>query len=153
AGEAKNTYGTGSFLLQHTGDTPAESRFGLLATAAAAPSGERAYALEGSVAVTGAAVQWLRDGLGLVATAAETEPLARSVPDAGGVYFVPAFSGLFAPHWDMTARGTIVGLTRFANRAHLVRATLEAIAFQSRDVLEARTSDSGRPSASRKVDG
>ncbi len=153
AGEAKNTYGTGSFLLQHTGDAPSTSRFGLLATAAAAPSGERAYALEGSVAVTGSAVQWLRDGLGLVATAAETEPLARSVPDAGGVYFVPAFSGLFAPHWDMSARGTIVGLTRFATRAHLVRATLEAIAFQSREVLEAMTSDSGRSPESLKVDG
>jgi glycerol kinase len=103
--------------------------------------------------VTGSAVQWLRDGLGLVATAAETEPLARSVPDAGGVYFVPAFSGLFAPHWDMTARGTIVGLTRFATRAHLVRATLEAIAFQSREVLEAMALDSGRPPESLKVDG
>ena len=153
AGEAKNTYGTGSFLLQHTGDTPIVSRFGLLTTAAAAQSGQRAYALEGSVAVTGSAVQWLRDGLGLVATAAETEPIAGSVPDAGGVYFVPAFSGLFAPHWDMTARGTIVGLTRFATRAHLVRATLEAIAFQSREVLEAMASDSGRPPESLKVDG
>jgi glycerol kinase len=153
AGEAKNTYGTGSFLLQHTGDTPSVSRFGLLSTAAAAPHGQRAYALEGSVAVTGSAVQWLRDGLGLVATAAESEPLARSVPDAGGVYFVPAFSGLFAPHWDMSARGTIVGLTRFATRAHIVRATLEAIAFQSREVLEAMASDSGRPPESLKVDG
>ncbi|HKA37258.1 MAG TPA: glycerol kinase GlpK [Thermoanaerobaculia bacterium] len=152
-GEAKNTYGTGSFLLQHTGAAPARSRHGLLSTAAAASPGQRAYALEGSVAVTGAAVQWLRDGLGLVATAAETEPLARSVPDAGGVYFVPAFSGLFAPHWDMSARGTIVGLTRFATRAHLVRATLEAIAFQSREVLEAMASDSGRPTESLKVDG
>lgn len=152
-GEAKNTYGTGSFLLQHTGDALPESRFGLLATAAAAPSGERAYALEGSVAVTGSAVQWLRDGLGLVETAAETEPVARSVPDTGGVYFVPAFSGLFAPHWDMSARGTIVGLTRFASRAHLVRATLEAIAFQSREVLEAMESDSGRQPGSLKADG
>jgi len=153
AGEAKNTYGTGSFLLQHTGGAPSDSRHGLLSTAAAAPPQERAYALEGSVAVTGSAVQWLRDGLGLVATAAETEPVARSVSDAGGVYFVPAFSGLFAPHWDMTARGTIVGLTRFATRAHLVRATLEAIAFQSREVLEAMASDSGRPTDSLKVDG
>jgi glycerol kinase len=153
AGEAKNTYGTGSFLLQHTGEASIASRFGLLTTAAAAPSRERAYALEGSVAVTGSAVQWLRDGLGLVATASETEPIARSVPDAGGVYFVPAFSGLFAPHWDMTARGTIVGLTRFATRAHLVRATLEAIAFQSREVLEAMASDSGRLPESLKVDG
>ncbi len=152
-GDAKNTYGTGSFLLQHAGEAPIASRYGLLATAAGAPSGSRAYALEGSVAVTGSAVQWLRDGLGMIANAAETEPLARSVPDTGGVYFVPAFSGLFAPHWDMTARGAIVGLTRFATRAHLVRATLEAIAFQSREVLEAMLSDTGRVPAELKVDG
>ena len=101
--------------------------------------------------MTGSAVQWLRDGLGIIATAAETEPLARSVPDAGGVYFVPAFSGLFAPHWDMTARGTIVGLTRFATRAHLVRATLEAIAFQSREVLEAMAS--ARPIVCTNIEG
>ena len=115
AGEAKNTYGTGSFLLEHVGGKPVASSFGLLATAACAGPGEPAYALEGSVAVSGAAVQWLRDSLGLIASAAETESIAASVPDAGGVYFVPAFSGLFAPHWDMQARGAIVGLTRFAH--------------------------------------
>ncbi len=153
AGEAKNTYGTGSFLLQHTGESPVMSRHGLLTTAAASRPGARAYALEGSVAVTGSAVQWLRDGLGLIGAAAETEPLARSVPDSGGVYFVPAFSGLFAPHWDMSARGTIVGLTRFATRAHLVRATLESIAYQSREVLDAMEADSGLAAESLKVDG
>ena len=129
------------------------SRHGLLVTAAAAPAGGRAYALEGSVAVTGSAVQWLRDGLGIIHDAAETEAIARSVPDSGGVYFVPAFSGLFAPHWDMSARGTIVGLTRFATRAHLVRATLEAIAFQSREVLDAMAADCGLAPAALKVDG
>jgi glycerol kinase len=152
-GNAKNTYGTGSFLLQHVGEAPVTSRHGLLVTAAAAPAGGRAYALEGSVAVTGSAVQWLRDGLGVIHDAAETEAIARSVPDSGGVYFVPAFSGLFAPHWDMTARGAIVGLTRFATRSHLVRATLEAIAFQSREVLDAMASDSGLAPAALKVDG
>ncbi|MEO8432480.1 MAG: glycerol kinase GlpK [Acidobacteriota bacterium] len=153
AGEAKNTYGSGSFLLQHTGAAPVASRHGLLATAAAARRGERAYALEGSVAVSGSAVQWLRDGLGVIDTAAQTETLARSVSDSGGVYFVPAFSGLFAPHWDMSARGTIVGLTRFATRAHLVRATLESMAYQSREVLDAMAADSGLPAACLKVDG
>ena len=153
AGEAKNTYGTGSFLLEHVGDKPVASSFGLLSTAACAGPGEPAYALEGSVAVSGAAVQWLRDSLGLIASAAETESIATSVPDAGGVYFVPAFSGLFAPHWDMQARGAIVGLTRFAERAHLVRATLEAICFQSREVAEAMAADSGKPLSVLKVDG
>ena len=103
--------------------------------------------------MTGSAVQWLRDGLQMIANASETEPLARSVPDSGGVYFVPAFSGLFAPHWDMSARGTVVGLTRFATRAHLVRATLEAIAFQSREVLDAMTADGGWTPGALKVDG
>jgi len=153
AGDLKNTYGTGSFLLQHTGESPAVSRHGLLSTAAAAPAGSRAYALEGSVAVTGAAVQWLRDELGIIENAAETEALARSVEDSGGVFFVPAFSGLFAPHWDMSARGVIVGLTRFATRAHLVRATLEAIAFQSREVVAAMAQDCGRTPDRLKVDG
>ncbi len=153
AGAAKNTYGTGSFLLQHTGEIPAASVSGLLATAAGAGGQERAYALEGSVAVTGSAVQWLRDNLGLIASAAETESIAGEVPDSGGVYFVPAFSGLFAPHWDMRARGAIVGLTRFATRAHLVRATLEAICFQSREVADAMAADCGRPLQSIKVDG
>ncbi len=152
-GEAKNTYGTGSFLLEHVGDRPAASAAGLLATAAASGDGARAYALEGSVAISGAAVQWLRDGLGLIAAADETEAIAASVPDAGGVYFVPAFSGLFAPYWDMRARGAIVGLTRFASRAHLVRATREAIAFQTRDVADAMASDGGHPLSALKADG
>ena len=153
AGEAKNTYGTGSFLLEHVGQSPVPSSFGLLSTAACAGPGERAYALEGSVAVSGAAVQWLRDNLGLIGTAAESEEIAASVPDSGGVYFVPAFSGLFAPHWDMRARGAIVGLTRYANRAHLVRATLESICFQSREVADAMAADSGKPFTVLKVDG
>ena len=156
-GEAKNTYGTGSFLLQHVGGAPARSAHGLLATAAYALDGrgraERAYALEGAIAITGAAVQWLRDNLGLIGSAAETEALARQVPDAGGIYFVPAFSGLFAPHWDMRARGAIVGLTRYVTKAHLVRATLEAICFQSREVLDAMAADSGQPVGILKVDG
>jgi glycerol kinase len=152
-GDAKNTYGTGSFLLQHVGGRPARSAHGLLATAAYTLPDARAYALEGSVAVTGAAVQWLRDNLGLIADAAETETIARQVPDAGGVYFVPAFSGLFAPYWDMRARGAILGLTRFVTRAHLVRATLEAICFQSREVLDAMVADSRRAVTALKVDG
>lgn len=152
-GEAKNTYGTGSFLLQHVGARPARSTHGLLSTAAYALPRERAYALEGSVAVTGAAVQWLRDNLGLISNAAETEAIARQVPDAGGVFFVPAFSGLFAPYWDMRARGAIVGLTRYVTKAHLVRATLEAICFQCREVLDAMVADSGRAVTVLKVDG
>jgi glycerol kinase len=153
AGEAKNTYGTGSFLLAHVGEKPAASSCGLLSTAACARPGGRAYALEGSVAVSGAAVQWLRDNLGLIGSAAETEAIAGSVPDSGGVYFVPAFSGLFAPYWDMTARGAIVGLTHQASRAHLVRATLEAICYQSREVADAMAADSGRTFTGLKVDG
>ncbi len=168
-GEAKNTYGTGSFLLQHVGGTPVHSTRGLLATAAyvlrsphdlertaehpIGPCSGCAYALEGSVAITGAAVQWLRDNLGIISNAAETEAIAQQVPDAGGIYFVPAFSGLFAPHWDMSARGAIVGLTRFVTKAHLVRATLEAICFQSREVLDAMVADSERAVSVLKVDG
>ncbi len=152
-GEAKNTYGTGSFLLQHAGAAPVRSTRGLLGTVAYDLVGGRAYALEGSVAITGAAVQWLRDNLGLISSAAETEAIAAQVPDAGGIYFVPAFSGLFAPHWDMSARGAIVGLTRFVTKAHLVRATLEAICFQSREVLDAMVADSGRAVSVLKVDG
>jgi glycerol kinase len=157
-GEAKNTYGTGSFLLQHVGASPARSTRGLLGTAAYVFDGRagqsaRAYALEGSIAITGAAVQWLRDNLGLIASAAETEAVAQQVPDAGGIYFVPAFSGLFAPYWDMRARGAIVGLTRFVTKAHLVRATLEAICFQSREVLDAMVADSGQAVSVLKVDG
>ena len=152
-GEAKNTYGTGSFLLELVGDSPMPSACGLLATAACSGGMERAFALEGPVAITGAAVQWLRDGLGLIGTAAETESIARTVPDSGGVYFVPAFGGLFAPYWDMAARGAIVGLTHHATRAHLVRATLEAICFQCREVADAMARDSGRPLEALKVDG
>ncbi len=152
-GEAKNTYGTGCFMLLNTGAEPVPSTSGLLTTVAYGLPGEVAYALEGSIAIAGAAVQWLRDNLGLIEEAAETEPIARSVEDAGGIYFVPAFSGLFAPYWDMDARGVIVGLTRYANRAHLVRATLEAICYQTRDVLEAMQADSGIKLASLKVDG
>ncbi len=155
AGEAKNTYGTGSFLLMHTGPTPTPSRSGLLSTVAYQLGAEAPcqYALEGSIAITGAAIQWLRDNLGLLGSAAESEPVAASVPDAGGVYFVPAFSGLYAPHWDMDARGVIVGLTRYTNRAHLVRATLEAICYQAREVLEAMETDSGIRLQALKVDG
>ncbi len=153
-GEAKNTYGTGCFLLLNTGQAPVASSSGLLSTVAyGTEPGRCTYALEGSIAITGAAVQWLRDNLGLVRTAAETEEIARTVEDSGGVYFVPAFSGLFAPHWDMYARGAIVGLTRYANRAHLVRATLEAICYQTREVLEAMEADTGLKLSALKVDG
>ncbi len=153
-GEAKNTYGTGSFLLMHTGDRPVPSQSGLLSTVAyGLDSGVRAYALEGSIAVTGAAVQWLRDNLGIVQSAAETEAVAASVADNGGVYFVPAFSGLYAPYWDMYARGAILGLTRYATKAHLVRATLEAICYRSREVLEAMEADAGIELRALKVDG
>jgi glycerol kinase len=134
---AKNTYGTGAFLLVCTGDRLPSPARGVLATAACGPAGEPAYALEGSVFIAGAAVQWLRDGLGLIAAAAETEALARSVPDTGGVHFVPAFVGLGTPHWEAEARGTITGLTRGTSRAHLARAALEAMAFSSADLLAA----------------
>jgi len=152
-GDAKNTYGTGCFLLQHVGDAPVPSRSGLLSTAAYALPHRTAYALEGSIAVAGSAVQWLRDNLGLIGSAAETAEVAASVADTGGVYFVPAFSGLFAPHWDMRARGVIVGLTRYVTRAHLVRATLEAICYQTREVVEAMANDAGLPLSSLRVDG
>ncbi|MCD6518600.1 MAG: glycerol kinase GlpK [Anaerolineae bacterium] len=153
-GEAKNTYGTGSFLLMHTGERPIPSTRGLLTTVAYGfGPGQHAYALEGSIAITGAAIQWLRDNLGLIQDAAETETLAASVPDTGGVYFVPAFSGLFAPHWDMYARGAIVGLTRYTTKAHLVRATLEAICYRTREVIEAMEADSGIALQTLKVDG
>jgi glycerol kinase len=153
-GEAKNTYGTGCFTLLNTGDEIIPSQHGLLTTVAyATEPGVATYALEGSIAITGAAVQWLRDNLGIISNAAETEAIAATVEDAGGIYFVPAFSGLFAPHWDMYARGAIVGLTRYVNRAHLVRATLEAICYQSREVLEAMEADSGIQLEALKVDG
>ncbi|MGE5093450.1 MAG: glycerol kinase GlpK [Bacillota bacterium] len=136
-GMAKNTYGTGAFLLVHTGSERPDQREGLLTTIACGPRGEPAFALEGSVFVAGAAIQWLRDGLGLLASAAESEAMARSVPDTGGVHFVPAFVGLGTPHWEPEARGTITGLTRGTARAHLVRAALEAMAFGSADLLSA----------------
>jgi glycerol kinase len=152
-GQAKNTYGTGCFLLLNTGDRPVASRGGLLTTVAWQIGGRTTYALEGSVFIAGAVVQWLRDGLGLLRTAAESRALAESVPDTGGVYLVPAFVGLGAPYWDMYARGTIVGLTRGTSAAHLVRAALEAIAYQSRDVLDAMRAEAGVAVPALRVDG
>jgi glycerol kinase len=152
-GMAKNTYGTGCFLLAHTGVTPVPSGHGLLTTVAWRLGNETSFALEGSVFVAGAAVQWLRDELGLIATAAESEALATSVPDSGGAFVVPAFAGLGAPYWDASARGVIVGLTRGTTRAHLVRATLEAIAHQTADVVEAMAADRGAPLQTLRVDG
>jgi glycerol kinase len=154
AGEAKNTYGTGNFMLLNTGATPMLSRAGLLTTLCYKLGDEApVYALEGSVAVTGSAVQWLRDQLGIIQTAADVEALANTVPDNGGAYFVPAFSGLFAPYWRSDARGAIVGLSRFNTKGHLARATLEAICFQTRAVLDAMTIDSGVTLDVLKVDG
>jgi glycerol kinase len=153
SGLAKNTYGTGAFLLVYRGDQVPEPPEGVLATAACGPRGEPAYALEGSVFIAGAAVQWLRDGLGIIASAPESEALARSVPDTGGVSFVPAFVGLGTPHWEAEARGTIVGLTRGSSRAHLVRAALEAIAFSSAELLHAMMGAGGLDVAALRVDG
>jgi glycerol kinase len=152
-GDAKNTYGTGCFLLMNTGDTPVVSEHGLLTTIAWRFGGRTTYALEGSVFIAGAAMQWLRDGLGIIGTAAESQALAESVTDTGGVYFVPAFVGLGAPYWDMYARGAILGVTRGTSRAHIVRAALEAIAFQSRDVLEVMAIDAHLATGALKVDG
>jgi glycerol kinase len=152
-GRAKNTYGTGSFLLMNTGPSCPRSPSGLLSTIAWDLGGKLTYALEGSIFITGAAIQWLRDGLGIIDSVAESEALAMSAPDNGGVYFVPAFVGLGAPHWDMYARGTIVGLTGGTGRAHLARATLEAIAYQVRDVLAAMEADAERRVAVLRVDG
>lgn len=152
-GLAKNTYGTGAFLLLHTGARPVLSRHGLLTTIACGPRGEPAYALEGSIFVAGAAIQWLRDGLGLLRTAAESEALARALEDNDGVYFVPAFVGLGAPHWEPRARGTIVGLTRGTTRAHLARAALEAMAYATVDVVGAMVADAGAPLERLRVDG
>jgi len=153
-GEAKNTYGTGNFLLLNTGTELVRSEHGLLTTVCY-QFGEQPpiYALEGSIAVTGSAVQWLRDQLGIISGAAQSEALARQVEDNGGVYFVPAFSGLFAPYWRSDARGAIVGLSRFNTNAHLARATLESICYQSRDVAEAMEADSGVTLDVLKVDG
>lgn len=152
-GRAKNTYGTGCFLLMNTGDEIPRSESGLVTTVAWRREGRLQYALEGSIFVAGAAVQWLRDGLGFFAQASESEALARSVPDAGEVYLVPAFVGLGAPFWDETARGTLVGMTRGTTRAHITRATLEAIAYQTRDVVEAMARDCGIAPAVLRVDG
>jgi glycerol kinase len=153
-GEAKNTYGTGNFMLLNTGTELVRSKAGLLSTMCYKFGDEApVYALEGSIAVTGSAVQWLRDQLGIISGASETETLARQVADNGGVYFVPAFSGLFAPYWRSDARGAIVGLSRFNTNAHLARATLEAICYQSKDVADAMEKDSGVKLEVLKVDG
>jgi glycerol kinase len=153
-GDTKCTYGTGSFVLTNTGEHVTTSASGLLSTVAwQAPDGQRTYALEGAVFVTGAAVQWLRDGLGIIPSARESETLAGSVPDSGGVVFVPALTGLGAPDWDPYARGTIVGITRGTTAAHLARATLEAIAYQVRDVTSLIVADAEMSLTSLRVDG
>jgi glycerol kinase len=153
-GEAKNTYGTGCFMLMNMGEIPVPSTSGLLTTIAyKIGGGKPVYALEGSIAITGALVQWLRDNLGLIAASADVEALARTVEDSGGIYFVPAFSGLFAPYWRSDARGAIVGLTRFINKGHIARAALEATAYQTREVLDAMEKDSGVRLKALKVDG
>jgi glycerol kinase len=153
-GEAKNTYGTGNFVLLNTGTEKVMSQNGLLTTVCyKIGSNDPVYALEGSIAVTGSLVQWLRDNLGMIASAPEIESMASAVDDNGGCYFVPAFSGLFAPYWRSDARGAIVGLTRYVNKGHLARAVLEATAFQSREVIDAMNADSGVPLKSLKVDG
>jgi glycerol kinase len=153
AGLAKNTYGTGAFLLLNTGSEPVASQSGLLTTVACGPQGEPAYALEGSIFIAGAAVQWLRDGLGLIDSADETHDIAASIESNDGVYFVPAFVGLGAPHWEAEARGTIVGVTRGTTSAHMVRAALESIAYATNDVLRAMERDSGIPATELAVDG
>jgi len=152
-GMAKNTYGTGCFLLMNTGEKPAASRNRLLTTVAWQRGGKTAYALEGSVFIAGAAIQWLRDGLGIIERASDIDGLAGTVPDSGGVCFVPALSGLGAPYWDPHARGTIVGITRGTTRAHIARATLESIAFQSAELIEAMAGDSGIGLTELRVDG
>ncbi|KAI9103166.1 hypothetical protein DFS34DRAFT_355197 [Phlyctochytrium arcticum] len=154
-GEVKNTYGTGCFMLFNTGPKPVLSTHGLLTTVGykLGKDAPAVYALEGSVAIAGAAIKWLRDNLGVISTASEINDLAATVKDTGGVYFVPAFSGLFAPHWRDDARGCIVGLTQYATRAHLCRATLEAVCFQSKQVLDAMNADAGTDLALLKVDG
>ncbi|GAA4061598.1 glycerol kinase GlpK [Agromyces indicus] len=154
AGEAKNTYGTGNFLIFNTGEEIVHSKNGLLTTVGYKLGDQPVhYALEGSIAVTGSLVQWLRDNLGLISSAAEVEELAKSVEDNGGAYFVPAFSGLFAPYWRPDARGALVGLTRYVNKGHIARAALEAIAFQTRDVVEAVNADAGIDLTELRVDG
>ncbi len=154
AGEAKNTYGTGCFMLMNTGEKPTFSQSGLLTTLGyKIGSAPAVYCLEGSIAIAGALVQWLRDNLGIIEKSSDIEPLARTVDDNGGIYFVPAFSGLFAPYWRSDARGAIVGMTRFINRGHIARAVLEATAYQVREVLEAMEKDSGVALSQLKVDG
>jgi len=153
-GEAKNTYGTGCFMLLNTGEKPVPSRAGLLTTLGYKIGDENAvYALEGSIAITGALVQWLRDNLGIIQSSAEVESLAKTVEDSGGIYFVPAFSGLYAPYWKSDARGAILGLTRYITKAHIARAALEATAYQTREVLDAMEADSGVKLTALKVDG
>jgi len=153
-GEAKNTYGTGCFMLMNTGSSPVLSQNGLLTTVGYKLDGAPAvYCLEGSIAIAGALVQWLRDNLQIIDKSSDIEPLARTVMDNGDVYFVPAFSGLFAPHWRSDARGIIAGLTRFANKGHLARAALEATAYQTREVLDAMQLDSKTTLTALKVDG
>jgi glycerol kinase len=152
-GMAKNTYGTGSFVLTQTGPARVASSSGMLTTVAWRRAGRLSYALEGAIFITGAALQWLRDGLGIIGSAAEAGPIASSVPDSGGVFMVPAFVGLGAPHWDPYARGTIVGLTRGSGRAQLVRAAVESMAYQTRDVVEAMEIDLGSPMRELRVDG
>lgn len=154
AGQGKNTYGTGCFLLMNTGTKPIPSKFGLLTTVAYQLGDEPVhYALEGSVAITGALVQWLRDNLGIIKSSPDIEKLAKEVEDNGGCYFVPAFSGLYAPYWKSDARGVLVGLTRYINKSHIARAALEATAFQTWEVLEAMEKDAGIPITSLRVDG
>ena len=153
-GQAKNTYGTGCFLLMNTGERAIQSTCGLLTTVAYRLGTKPPhYALEGSIAITGALVQWIRDNLGLIKSSPQVETLARTVEDNGGVYFVPAFSGLYAPYWKHNARGVIAGLTRYVNKAHLARAVLEATAFQTREVVEAMEKDSGIALDVLRVDG
>lgn len=152
-GMAKNTYGTGSFVLMQTGAARIASRSGMLTTVAWRRAGRLSYALEGAIFITGAALQWLRDGLGIIGSSAEAGPIASSVPDSGGVFMVPAFVGLGAPHWDPYARGTIIGLTRGSGRAQLVRAAVESMAYQSRDVVEAMEGDMGSRMKELRVDG
>ena len=153
AGEAKNTYGTGTFMLMNTGETPVFSQNGLVTTIAWGPDGKVNYALEGSVFIAGAAIQWLRDEMRLVDTSPDSEYLATRVKDTNGCYVVPAFAGLGAPHWDQYARGTVVGITRGVNKYHFVRATLESLAYQTRDILVAMQADSGIKLSALKVDG
>ena len=154
AGEAKNTYGTGCFMLLNTGEKPVPSKAGLLTTLGYKIGNQKAvYALEGSIAITGALIQWLRDNLGLIQSSAEVEALASSVEDNGGIYFVPAFSGLYAPYWKSDARGAILGMTRYVNKGHIARAALEATAYQTCEVLDAMEADSGVKLTALKVDG